>query len=462
MKFALFFGNRGFCPGELVAEARDEMTSAVKKAGHEHLCMEETATKYGAVETIEDGEKFAAFLKQNDDQIGGVVLCMPNFSDENGAVAALKDFKKPILIQAYPDEIGKMDFSHRRDAYCGKFSVMDMFYQTGIKFTAFAPHVCKPLSKEFLEQLDKFGRICSVVNNMKQFKLGVFGARTTAYKTVRYDELALQRYGITTETFDLSDIFHKIANYSIGSDVEELVKELKAYSDFSRVSDEKISLMAKTVLVIKQIIKDYRLDAIALRCWNEFPQILKISACAIISYLNEIGIPCACEVDVCNAVAMKALCHAAYGVSTCLDWNNNYGDAKDKCILFHCGPVPQSMMVGKGTVGEHLMFKKSYGDNCSEGVNEGRIRPGKFTYAGCKTENGKIQMYVGEGAFTSDEIEKEYFGCAAVAKIKNLDNILLFVGKNGHRHHCTVAFGEAKEVLFEALTNYLAYEIKVF
>lgn len=52
-------------------------------------------------------------------------MSLPNFSDENGAVAALRDAGKPIFIQAYPDEIGKMDFEHRRDSYCGKFSIED-------------------------------------------------------------------------------------------------------------------------------------------------------------------------------------------------------------------------------------------------------------------------------------------------------------------------------------------------
>ena len=45
--------------------------------------------------------------------------------DENGAVTALQDAGVPILMQAYPDEIGKMDFKHRRDAFCGKFSVTE-------------------------------------------------------------------------------------------------------------------------------------------------------------------------------------------------------------------------------------------------------------------------------------------------------------------------------------------------
>jgi DNA-binding transcriptional LysR family regulator len=41
---------------------------------------------------------------------------------------------------------------------------------------------------------------------------------------------------------------------------------------------------------------------------------------------------------------MQALALASDGPATCLDWNNNYADEEDKCILFHCGPVPADLM----------------------------------------------------------------------------------------------------------------------
>jgi L-fucose isomerase-like protein len=49
--FALFFGNRGFMPEKLIADARREMVQAVEKAGFDYLIMDENSTRYGAVET---------------------------------------------------------------------------------------------------------------------------------------------------------------------------------------------------------------------------------------------------------------------------------------------------------------------------------------------------------------------------------------------------------------------------
>jgi L-fucose isomerase-like protein len=82
---------------------------------------------------------YADFLVRNRGRFAGVILCLPNFGDETGAVAAWRDAGVPILVAAYPDELDKMGFSERRDAFCGKFSIMDVFCQYRLPFTAFTP-----------------------------------------------------------------------------------------------------------------------------------------------------------------------------------------------------------------------------------------------------------------------------------------------------------------------------------
>ena len=79
--FALFFANRGFFPGEVIADARRELCEAVKGAGFDYLVMEESATRYGAVETIAEGKKYAEFLESNRGKFDGVIVCLPNFGD---------------------------------------------------------------------------------------------------------------------------------------------------------------------------------------------------------------------------------------------------------------------------------------------------------------------------------------------------------------------------------------------
>jgi L-fucose isomerase-like protein len=155
---------------------------------------------------------------------------------------------------------------------------------------------------------------------------------------------------------------------------------------------------------------------------------------------------------------MRAMALASEKATTCLDWNNNYGDDENKVILFHCGPVAQSLMRDKGQVTEHKMFAK--GDPGSGwGSNEGRISAFDMTYSNGFTENGKFKLYVSEGKFTDDPIEKAFFGCAGVAEIPNLQDKLLKLAKGGFKHHTTVGMGHMKYVLEEAFKTYLGYEV---
>ncbi|MDW7658363.1 MAG: hypothetical protein SCM11_14435, partial [Bacillota bacterium] len=410
MTFALFFGNRGFFPESLIAQARSQIKTAVEKQGFSTLLLDESSTRYGAVETADEGRCYAAFLKENRDRYDGVILSLPNFGDENGAIAALQDCQVPILIQAYPDEIGKMDFEHRRDAFCGKFSVMDVFYQYQLPFTVFEGQTVHPETPSFASQLVDFAAVCRIVKKMKRFTVGAIGARTTAFKTVRFDELTLQRYGITTETLDLSELFSRIRSIDEKSDPFTTKRlDLLDYTRWTGVPAEKIDMIAKAGVAIDDMVRDYRLDCLSLRCWDEIEKELRIAPCVLLSELNDRGLVAACELDVCNAVAMYGLAAASQQPATCLDWNNNYGDDPDRCILFHCGPVPQKLMTEKGLVIEHKMFAKGYGAGCGWGCNVGRIAPSPITLASSKTDQGKLVFYLDEGRFTDDPIEDAFF-----------------------------------------------------
>jgi len=457
--FALYFGNRGFMPAELIEGARQDMVKALTDAGYDYLMTDTTLTRYGAVETRDEGRAYAAWLKSHQGEFDGVILCMPIFVDENGAVAALQDAGVPILMQAYPDTIGKMDFKYRRDAFCGKFSVTDVFTQYKIPFTVLPPHVVDPLTPAFRKNLDDFAAICRVVKGMKRFNLGCIGARTTAFKTVRFDEITMQRYGINVESFDLSELFEFVkAKKDDEPAVINKIASLEKYTDFSGVPADKKLMLAKISCVIDDYIETYHLDALALRCWNEMETYLRVCPCVLLSELNDRGIIASCEIDMCSAITMRAMYLASGSPSACLDWNNNYGEDPDKVILFHCGSTAQGLMKGQGRVTSHKMFDKN-DPGSGWGTNEGRIDAFPMTFSNCMTIDGKIIIYASEGEMTDDVIEDGYFGCAGVAKIDNLQKKLIKLARGGFKHHTTITRGRVKEILEEAFTTYLGYDV---
>jgi len=458
--FALFFGNRAFFPASLMGEAREELPRALRELGHEVLMLDADATRYGAVETPREGAVYANFLREHRGKFAGVILSLPNFGDENGAVAALKDAGVPIFVQAYPDDLDRMGPAERRDAFCGKLSIMDVFYQHGVKFTALKPHVVQPGAPAFAANIDHFDRVCRVVKGLRDTVIGAIGARTTPFKTVRVDEVALQRRGVTVETIDLAEVIARVKGLSTSTDAfKTKAASLRDYANWNGVPDQAFENLTRLGVVLDEIIEEYQMSGVAVRCWLELQRQLGISVCVLMGELNQRGIAAACEVDVANAVAMRALHLASGQPATLLDWNNNYEDDDDRCILFHCGSAPTELLIDRGRVTEHAILVTSLGPGQSFGCHVGRIKPFAFTFGGLMTDSGQTHVYLGQGRFTEDLIPADFFGAAGVAHVPNLQELLLHIGRHGHRHHVSLTPGDVQAPLREALAYYLGYQV---
>lgn len=459
IRLALYFGNRGFFPGELIADARRELAEAVSRNGLEYLMMDPALTRYGGVETFAEGKRFAEFLEENRGKYDGIILCLPNFGDENGALEALREVTVPILVQAYPDEPDKMDFSHRRDALCGKIAMCNCLRQRGIRYSLTAQPTVHPLTKEFDEDLRVFAGVCRVVKGMKRLRIGAIGARTTAFKTVRIDEIAMENKGIGVETVDLSQVFARMRE--VPPEAVAFQRSIFGkYRGWEAYPPVKLEQMARLAAVLKDLIEEMELHAVAIRCWPELEQQLQIAPCLAMAELNEHGIPAACEMDVSNAVMMRALSLASDSPVMLLDVNNN-GAQADECILFHCSAIPASFMGGPGQVKEHLMFRKSYGQGSGAGIHVGKILPGEVTFGSLKTEAGQLRAFVAQGDLTDAPVGKDFFGCGVVLKKEGMDQVLTYLCENGYRHHVAIVKGRWQASVAEALTKYLGYQTQI-
>ena len=77
------------------------------------------------------------------------------------------------------------------------------------------------------------------------------------------------------------------------------------------------------------------------------------------------------------------------------------------------------------------------------------------------SEDGALKAYVGEGSITADPIPASFFGVAGVARIPGLQDVLLHLGREGHRHHVVFTPGQVMAPVREALVKYLGYSVSV-
>lgn len=461
ISLGVIIGNRDFFPDKLVGECRADLMKAFSKASINPIMLEENETKLGGVETFQEAQKCAALFKRHADKIMGVLVVLPNFGDEKGVAETLKlaELNVPVLVQAYPDDLDKMDVARRRDAWCGKISVCNNLYQYGIRYSLTTKHVVHPSDETFAVDLHDFAAVCRVVKGLRKVRIGAIGARPGAFNTVRYSEKILQRSGISVVTVDLSHILGE-ANKLTKDDgsVKERLDVIKAYSSTGRTPDDKLVQIAKLDVVLREFMQEHALDATAIQCWTSLQQNYGCNVCTSMSMMSENMLPSACEVDVTGTLTMYAMGLASGSPSALVDWNNNYADDEEKCVLFHCGNWAKSFLPDI-EISTAPILGTTVGEENTYGALAGRTPASPLTYGRISTDDTKgiIKAYVGEGALTDDKLKT--FGTRAVAKINNLQGLMKYVCKTGFEHHVVMNASKTAGILKEAYENYMGWEV---
>jgi L-fucose isomerase-like protein len=459
--FAVIVGNRGFFPDILAKQGRKDILDVLKKNGYDAITLSMQDTKYGSVETFADAKKCAELFAKNSSRIDGIIVTLPNFGDEKGVAEVVKRsvLNVPILIHAEPDTAGKMTIADRRDSFCGKMSVCNNLRQAGIPFSLTKSHTIRVTSGEFKKELDDFASVCRIIRGLKNVRFGAIGARTGAFNTVRYSEKILELSGIAVETIDLSEILGKVDRLADNDRaVKNKLNSIKQYIATTSIPENKLLKMAKFGLVIDRWVKDNELSGTAIQCWTSLEEFFGIVPCSLMSMMSESLMPSACEVDITGLLGMYILQMASSSPSALLDWNNNYGDNPDKCVLFHCSNLPKSFFkdskmdyqeIIAGTVGKENTY----------GTVVGRIAPNKATFCRATTDDasGIISAYVGQGEFTNDKLDT--FGGYGVMKIDNLQVLLNYICKMGFEHHVAVNLCQKADAIAEAMSNYMGWEV---
>ena len=456
----VIIGNRDFFPDKLVAEARTGILDLFKKLNFTPVLLSDADSKLGGVETFADAQKCAALFKQHADEIDGILVVLPNFGDEKGVAETIKlsGLNVPVLIQGYPDDLNKMDVVNRRDAWCGKISVCNNLYQFGIKYSLTTKHVVIPGDESFIADLKNFIAVCRVVNGLRKVRIGAVGARPTAFNTVRYSEKLLQRNGISVTTVDLSEILGNANKLNADdSSVKEKLEKIHSYTSTGKTPPDKLVQIAKLDVVLADFMAENSLDATAIQCWTSLQKNYGCNVCTSMSMMSENMLPSACEVDVTGTLSMYAMQLASGSPSALVDWNNNYADDEEKCVLFHCGNWAKSFLPDI-QISTAPILGTSVGTENTYGALEGRTPASPLTYGRISTDDckGIIKAYVGEGELTNDRLDT--FGNRAVAQIGNLQGLMQYVCRNGFEHHVVMNASKTAGILKEAFENYLGWE----
>jgi L-fucose isomerase-like protein len=172
---------------------------------------------------------------------------------------------------------------------------------------------------------------------LKGKKIGAVGEAPVGFTPCLFDSEQLRKYfGLDVRAITIEDAFGRIAE--VKDDQRELAYAgaLAAQPSLAAVNVDE----AKKVYGVEVALDDWRaeesLDAIAIRCWPEFPTDLGACICSSLGRLSDRGTVTTCERDVLGAVTMM--------VCESLGSDENYLvdivdlDAEQGLVrLWHCG-----------------------------------------------------------------------------------------------------------------------------
>lgn len=462
-------GNRDFFPGHLCETGRRTVLDVLASEGINTIALSPDDSAYGSVESVADAQKCADLFKQHRDEIIGVLVTLPNFGDERAIANVIRwsGLDVPVLVHAFPDDMARMTVADRRDAFCGKMSACNNLHQYGIKYSLTTLHTVDPQSESFRADLRQFVGTCRVAKGLRGARVGLIGARPANFITVRFSEKLLERSGISVETVDLSEILGRIGRLKDGDPrVKAKLELIEAYVPTGSTPPDALLKMAKLGAVIDDWMQANRLVASAVQCWTAIEEFYGVVPCTVMSIMSNELMPSACETDIAGVIGMYAMSLASGRPSALIDWNNNYGEDPDKCVIFHCSNLPKDVFIRESNISTDIpvmdyqaIIAGTVGKANTFGTVMGRVKPEPFTFCRVSTDDyhGRVVAYLGEGELTSDPLAT--FGGYGVARIPNLQALLRFICEKGFEHHTAINLSQCALAVNEALGKYMGWDV---
>ncbi|MBN2818784.1 MAG: fucose isomerase, partial [Bacteroidales bacterium] len=316
-------------------------------------------------------------------------------------------------------------------------------------------------SKEFAADVQKFAGVCRVVGGIRGARIGQIGTRPQAFQTMRDSEKILQAADMTVIPVDLSEIL--AAAEKVKDDDKALLAKIEAIGAYGKfaanVTSEKVKNQAKFGIAIEAWMTENEIDAAGIQCWESVEKNYGCATCLTMSMLGEKLIPCACETDLTGVVSMYALMLATGKPSALLDWNNNFAEDRNMCVCTHCSNYPKGFFQSEVEIGSLDVLGTVLGQEDTFGAVKGKVAPGPLTYFRISTDDlkGIIKSYLGEGDITDDPYGMD--GGIAVTRIPNLQVLMNYLCKNGFEHHVSMNRGHVADIIEEAVSTYLGWEL---
>lgn len=176
-------------------------------------------------------------------------------------------------------------------------------------------------------------------------RIGAVGEAPIGFTPCLYDESKLTSiFGVHVEKISVEEAFSKVSMVDTGEGELAYAAAVSAQPSLAHVNPIEAKKVSRVEVALDSWRDEATLDAIAIRCWPEFPADLGACICSSLGRLSDRGLVTTCERDVLGALTMlvnESLgCDQNYLVDI-VDLDSSAGILR----LWHCGSAATKLAV---------------------------------------------------------------------------------------------------------------------
>jgi L-arabinose isomerase len=292
--------------------------------------------------------------------------------------------------------------------------------------------------KRALDEILLTARVAAAKRRISSSRIGVVGFPHIKGQTqAAFDEIELrEKMGariVSIGLHHLTTAMSKFGDQEIRQAWKRISEGIRAIS----VNDDQIREGVAAYLAMKQIVREHRLDAIAVEDWNELIGLPNLG----FSLLNEEGVPAGCEADVHATLVLYLLSLLTGKPAFHGDFLGILED-QDALLVAHYGAGAPSLAVSR----DRISLQPDRASHRGVSVVY-QVRPGPITIASLTGRRGTYRMLI---AAAESINAREVFHGGVVANVKFRANHQEFLRKaRGMSHHWILGLGDVSRELVE-------------
>lgn len=413
----------------------------------------------GTAEPVMTSDELDEVLRHFDSNVDLVLHICSSFSDANPALALYGELNQPVLVWAFR-EPGPVGDRLWLNSLCGANLIGHALDGRGghvrlVYGNPDEPEIRGTLARALVGELPPAPAlpqpqrpraqemdVREKLQELRGKRIGAAGDPPPGFTPSHYDgELVERVFGVHVTENSLDRIFGSINALDDESVTAEQSEAESAEPSLRNLDPEHRRRSAAATTALREFSTESEFDALALRCWPEFPTEMGVCPCSSMSRLADNGTATTCERDVYGALTMLLLESLGSGPSYLVD-TVEWEQADNVVRFWHCGSAATTLAADTATRSVHCNRKIGVAGDFA-------LKPGPVIIARLTEDTrgtGDFRLLISSGESLS--APNRFQGNTATVRLDaDAQNFVHVLVTGGFPHHTVLAWEDVRPQL---------------